>query len=408
MNPKRYSVFCLTVGLFCFAGAVDAAEKLTARVFAGRDGKLDARQAAYYLAYRDKKPLSKFLAPGEMVLNPDKVLAAMGDELDDLQSKTHHEAPWTWQELDALADAGAPEKGKDEAWKKLAGFTEKKEFGDRKTHSSFGPIRLRKSSAELSEDVEKAKGATIGFSNDRLSEGNGAWNTQGILYYPIGFRQEGGPGTGRSFTLQTGPAIEWKLAEVQGNSKKDIQELGLNVPTTIYLTPGSDVPALWVTQGKPYFQTDFSGGYRIYGFEGSIEYVGALFGSPIGVGGFENIPGSTMQYQLRLIPKLDYSETSRAGKYTSRKIGDDWFRVGGTVSLDLRLGGKVVNPFELGVAYQCLETVSGSGDFSDLFKGHITWWATVNTGITLEYAKGDTPVADKAIDLITLGLELRY
>jgi hypothetical protein len=406
VNLKFTAKFCVVVSLICVGCSVKAAE-LTAQTFAGADGKLNREQAAYYLAYRDKKPLSKFLAPGEMTLNGRKILAAMGDELDDLQSKTHHEAPWTWQELDAIAGAGAA-KSEDAPWKKLSGFTEKKEFGDRTRHSRFGPFRLRKNSAELAKDVKDAKGATLGFTNDRLSEGNGAWNTQGILNYPIGFRREGGAGTGESITLEAGPAIEWKLAEVQGNSKKDVQELGFNVPTTIYLTPGSDVPALWVMQGKPYFQTDFSGGYRIYGFEASAEYVGALFGSPLGVGGFENIPGSNMQYQLRTIPKIDYSETERAGKYTTRKVGDDWFRIGGMVSLDLRLGGKNFNPLEIGVAYQLLETVSGSGGFSDLFVAHGTWWVSANTAITLEYSKGDTPVADKAIDLITLGLEFKY
>ncbi|HEX7516043.1 MAG TPA: hypothetical protein VF345_02020 [Chthoniobacterales bacterium] len=408
MNLKLTTILCVVASLFWIGDAVNAAEKLTAQTFAGADGKLNREQAAYYLAYRDKKPLSKFLAPGELTLNPSKVLAAMGDELDDLQSKTHHEAPWTWQELDTLAGAGEPKKGEEAAWKKLSGFTEKKEFGDRKTHSRLGPFRLRKSSAELTKDVQEAKGATVGFTNDRLSEGNGAWNTQGILDYPIGFRHEGGPGTGQSVTLEVGPAIEWKLAEVQGNSKKDVQELAFNVPTVLYLTPGSDLPALWVIQSKPYLQTDFSGGYRIFGVEASVEYVGALLGSALGVGGFENIPGSTMQYQLRLIPKIDYSQTERAGKYTTRKVGDDWFRIGGMVSLDLRLGGKAFNPLEIGVAYQFLETVSGSGDFSDLFKAHGTWWISEGTGITLEYSKGDTPVADKAIDLITLGLEFKY
>jgi hypothetical protein len=404
MKSRSWTAMYWAACLLLVSSALDAEEKVSAKAFADRDGKLNNEQAAYYLIYRDKKPVSKFLAPGEMTLDRKKIVAAMGDELDDLQSKTHHPAPWTWQELDGVAQ---PKKEETAAWKKLSGFTEKKEFHDDKTHGRYGPIRLRKNADEFAkDDLKDAKGATIGYSNNRLAEGSGAWNSEGILNYPFAIAHEGGAGTGQSITFEAGPALQWKLAEAQGNSKQDVQELGFNVPTILYITPGSDLPALWVVQSKPYFQTDFSGGYRIYGVDASVEYVGSVFGSGLSVGYFENIPGSTMQYQVRLIPKVDFSETDRAGKYTTRKVGDDWVRLGGTVSFDLRLGGKT--PFELGVAYQALETVSGSGSFSDLFKAHVTWWVTENTGITFEYAKGDTPVADKPIDLLTLGLEVKY
>jgi hypothetical protein len=45
-----------------------------------------------------------------------------------------------------------------------------------------------------------------------------------------------------------------------------------------------------------------------------------------------------------------------------------------------RFGGKLINPLDFGVSYQFLSTLSGTGDFSDLFKAHATWWLTENAG----------------------------
>jgi hypothetical protein len=55
-----------------------------------------------------------------------------------------------------------------------------------------------------------------------------------------------------------------------------------------------------------------------------------------------------------------------------------------------------------------MNNFSGDGIYSDLFKASTTYWINRYAGLTLEYQKGDTPVADKAIDLLTFGLQLRY
>ena len=414
--------YCAGLALLGSLLSASAADKFTARTFAGADQKLNQQEAAFYIVFRDKEPLSKFLSPGEMTLDPKKVVAAMADKLDDLRSLTGHGSPWTWQELDAVAAQTAKVESLP-AWEKISGVTTKAELGKGGANGSLGPFRLRKTSADLTKALKDASGATIGYSDNRLLQGNGAWNAQGALDYPVKVIHQGG--SGQSIELEVGPAVEWNLAQVQGNSKKDVQALTFSLPMTVYASPGREkmtgtyeeniaaagneiFSALWVIQAKPYFQTDFSFQQEIYGVEASAEFVGGLLGSNIYLGGFQNIGKSGLQYQLRAIPKLDYSETERGGLYTTRKKGDDWFRAGGTVSLDLRLGGKSFNPLDFGVSYQFLDTLSGSGDFSDLFKAHATWWLTENAGITLEYSKGDTPVADKKIDLLTLGLEVKY
>jgi hypothetical protein len=287
----------------------------------------------------------------------------------------------------------------------------------------MGPIRLRKSASDLTKALKDAKGASLGVSYNHLVPGGPAWNSEGVVDYPIKLSHQGT--AGESSEWEIGPAAGWKLAQVQGASSKNVEELDFSVPMTLYYSPGrakmtgtyeENMAAagdrvfsrLWLFQAKPYFQTDFSFAYRIVGAQASAEFIGGFLGTNLYLGGFQNIPGSSVQYQLRLIPKLDYSDTVRAGIHTTRKAGDDWTRLGGVVSLDFRLGGENFNPLDFGVSYEALGTVSGSGGYSDLLKAHVTSWLTENCGITLEYSKGDTPVADKPIDLLTLGLEVKY
>jgi hypothetical protein len=387
--------------------SVSAGAQVTAKSFAGPDGLLDQQRAAFYIAFRDKEPLSKFILPGQTVLDPVKVVDAMGDKLDDLRSKTGHEAPWTWQELDGAfppsktplqTDATLP------AWKKIEGVTRKKEFGRGTALESIGPIMLRKSGTDLTKSLTDSKGATLSYSENQLQTGTGALNSQGILDYPTLWNLHQG-GQGRSVQMGLDLATEWNVAQVQNNPSTSVEELTFSTPLMLYLSPGagavngaSDINSassrLLVIQGNPYYLTDFGFHDAIYGVQATAEFVGNLFGSrTLYLGGFQNIGPSAFQYQLRLIPQMDYSVTERGGIHTTRKQGDDWFRLGGTVSLDFRLGMQTFNALDAGVSYQLLDAVSGSGGYFYLLQAHITLWLVENVGATIQYSKGSTPVA---------------
>jgi hypothetical protein len=422
MKSTQLAIFLSTVILLGLGSSVRAAEQVTAKSFADPSGNLDQQRAAMYIVYRDMEPLSKFMAPGQTTLDPQRVVDAMAEKLDDLRSKTGHEAPWTWQELDL---AFPPKKTDQEAdaelpaWKKINGLTKKKAFGKESKVESLGPVMLRKSAADLTKSLSNAKGATLAYSRNDLKGGDGALNSQGVLDYPTMWNLYQG-GYGRSIEMGFDFASEWNVAQVQEDRKKDLEELTFSTPITFYVSPGAWLTrrgadadgassSLLLIQGKPYFQTDFGFRHEIYGVEATAEFVGNLFGSRVlALGGFQNTGLWGFQYQWRLIPKLDYSVTERGGIHTTRKEGDDWFRLGGTASLDLRLGLQTFNALDAGVSYQFLETVSGSGGYSHLFKAYTTLWLIENAGLTLEYSKGDTPVANKPIDLITLGLEFKY
>lgn len=423
-TTKKHKIAAILLPIIIIFGlstSVLAAEKLTAKSFAGTDEKLDEQEAALYLVYLDKTPLSELMDPGEITLNPKKVLNIKQDRLVDLERLTNRKAPWPWKQLDDLFQ-DRPEISKVgeslQVLKKIDGLTKEKIIS--KDGSTIGPFILRKNSAELTQSLSNAKGATLAYSKNNLKSGSGVLNSDGILDYPIKWNLwEGETGSGKSLRMVLDFASEWKLAQVQNDPKKEVEELTFSVPLTFHLSPGllttgdSDhnkknaYGALFILQSKPYFVTDFSFRDEIYGVEANAEYVGHLLGLPqLYMGGFMRIVDG-FYYKLRLIPKLDYSTTVRSGIHTTREEDDDWFRLGGTGSLDLRLYLQTINALDAGVSYQLFQAVSGSGGYSYLFEAHATFWLSENIGLKIEYSKGDTPVADNPIDLIFLGLEFK-
>lgn len=402
---------CIATSGILLTGSLEAAEEFSAKTYAGADGVLSREEAAIYCCLRDNKGIRPLVASGGVKLDPSALLKAKDIQfaLDDLRpiSADGEGGSWTWKAIDDR-DKNLSKAEKEAAipgWQKITGLTKAKEISAAPTEATLGPIQLRKTADELAKDLKDSKGATVGFADNRLLDGDGAWNTEGILYYPIWYARQGDPG--ESFEVKFGPSAAWKIAETEDVGGKDIEELTLSLPGIMYISPGAEYSSLWVAQGMPYFQTDFSGGHEIYGLELNAEYVGLVFGSDLYLGGYQNFSeGSSWQYQLRLVPKLDYSATEEAGVHTSRTEGDDWLRIGGMVSLDLRIGSDA-SSFVVGAAYQCMETLDGDGGYSDLFKAYATWWLSPNAGLTLEYANGETPVADKEIDMLTLGLELK-
>lgn len=411
-----YTIF--TLGYFSQAFSGDP---VTAKLFADQNGNLDTKQAAFYIIYRDDEPVSKFILPGQTTLDGNQAASKLADKLDDLRSKTGHIAPWNWQELDiafppkqnAKNDSSVP------GWKKIDGLTKKMEFEKDSKVEALGPILLRNSTLDIAKSQSDAKGATLTYSKSDLSSGSGVLNSAGVLDYPtmwnIYQKQNG-----KSLEMGLDFASQWNVVQVQNDRKKEVEELTFTTPFTIYYSPGvsqSDVSnnydsassRLLIFQAKPYFQTDFGFRHEIYGVEATGEYVGNLFGSRVMyLGGFQNTGFENLQYQLRFIPKLDYSVTERGGIHTTRKVGDDWLRLGTVNSFDLRLGLQTFNAVDVGISYQFLQAVMGSGGYSKLLKAHTTLWLIENVGLTFEYSNGTTPVANKPIDLLSLGLELKY
>jgi len=408
----------LVIAVFGFLQGTAEAEDLSAVPYAGVDGRLSEAEAVRYIIVLHKVPANVWADPLTLAFDEEKAINSdeIGDLLDDLQSLTNKSAPWDPTELDRLnkpeEEASAP------AWTQIPGITIAKPIGEDGSGGKRGPLRLRQSTDEWGETpgdnkLKDVRGATLGFTDNRLIAGSGVWNSKGVVDYPIHQNWQGGPG--ESLEAIWGPAFEWDIAQTEEDGMSGVEELGVSIPATFYWSPGAGFiregetisSRLWVIQGKPYFQSDFSGGHEIFGSTVSAEYVGGI-GGDFYLGGFQNIGNSGMQYRMRAVGKVDYSATERGGVFTSRMEGDDWFRVGGEFSYNLRLGAETHNPIDFGVAYLLLDSLDGQGGYSDLFSTHATFWINKYAGLTFEYREGETPVADQQVDMISLGLELKY
>jgi hypothetical protein len=263
----------------------------------------------------------------------------------------------------------------------------------------WGPIKLRRNVDEAKvADVGKAKGATIGFSNNRLLDGSGAWSSEGALVYPI---------SNTNLTWFVTPATTWKLEETEEASKQDIQEWEFRAPITV----------VWERQNftfidltlEPYFNTDFSWSHKIVGTTFDAGYTGQVPFVPIHLNDWQPVhKGAPWQYRLTARPSLDYSNVLNPGPHTSRGVDDDWLRIGARTGLELGLSGKNKWIVTFGLTYKFLETIEGDGGYSDLLRSYASVGLNKYTSLTLEYQKGDAPVSAKEIDLLKVALEVKF
>jgi hypothetical protein len=396
-----------------------AADKPSAKVAAGPDGKLDRTRAAAYLVIRDAVPISLLFGATDaaiefregsppqsatplatqLVFDTRKLVTALEDNLDDLRSRIGHDAPWTWQELDQALPP-ADKKPTPAPWQQIEGVTKAKEWvsADKTTKWSLGPIQLRKSADELGKKLSDAKGFALGYTDNRIGDQPGVWNSTGLAYLQLKIGSD----------LEVGPAAEWQLAQTNDKQKHDVEGVTYGLPLRAFFATSTTYSGLWAVQGKPYYQTDFSGGHQIRGLEASGEFVGRPFGTGFYVGAFQQISGTPWQYQFRVVPKLNYSMVKKAGRHSTRKLGDDWLRLGGLVSLDYRLGGESTPPLDFGLSYEFAGNLRSNGGHGDLLKANVTWWANDNVGFTIERSRGDTPIAAEKVDFLKLGFEFKY
>ncbi len=353
-----------------------AGTKVSAKDFADpKTQKLDVNRAAFYLMYYYDVPASKFLdkKTNQISLDTLNVVKVMGGKLNNLTSEYSggHPAPWTPKELDA-------------------------KFYKMPNPSTNGDgFRLRGNSSDLSANFKDSKGTTIGFSRNALPAGKNTWNSEGAFGY---YRENS--------SVPLLPAITWKLNKVEGvPAAQNTEDLNFSIPVIKYFNQGH-----LKVLAKPYFQTDFSIDYKIFGAEASAEYNGDIPVIGIHTGGYYWMgmdSNSNWRYKVIIIPKIDYSATNQEGVHTTRKKGDDWFRAGGLASLDFQVIDKI--PFNVGVSYDFLQSVGGNGSNGHEFSTYGTYWVNdkKNVALTLKYTKGTTLVAAEKVDLLTFGLEFK-
>jgi hypothetical protein len=144
------------------------------------------------------------------------------------------------------------------------------------------------------------------------------------------------------------------------------------------------------------------------GATASIEYRNKWLGHyyPLAKFGSRNLDA-----RIRVIGLVDYSDVQTGSRYISRPEGSYWFRLGGEVDFDIGLfayGDKTKQPITATVSYRFEDAVSGEGGYADLLKADLSFWLNPYTALSVDYQRGTTPVADKDINQLTVGIQIKY
>ena len=302
-----------------------------------------------------------------------------------------------------------PEKPKDETWTKPGLFGKPKDLATR--DGKRGPFLLRRTADDWSDDLTDATGAKVTYSDDRVSK-QATWSSEGAIIYPIaiGAKKDPDPGHPRSgdATVQILPAVSWKIVDVAETKDGDVEELQFHAPvvwSTAQFNTG------WLSRSvisfSPYGLTDFHFKGAVIGATAS--FAPFIFDRTSGFAinkGYTGLGYGPVMYRLGFEPGLDFNHLSSASRFITRDDHKDHFRIGGKAELALR--SLNFPSLELLISYQGFASISGGPSHSDLLSYSAKIWLNDYAGLSLDYQKGSTPIADKDVDLTTVGFEFRF
>lgn len=274
--------------------------------------------------------------------------------------------------------------------------------------SVLGPIALRKSVDDAEKNLTDAAGAKLSHSRNRITNKT-TWLTEGALIFPITGEDNTRSGDQLSERWKLLPSISWKVVQVAGTPAGDAEELQFKMPMVSSVNHGN-AGALRNSELSfaPYFLTDF--GFRGKVAGASLSYTPyvkpANGGLQINTGYRFTSPTSLWQYRIGWTPTLDYNHLYDTSRFITRAGTTDYFR--GGVRAEIGLLSNTQPAVELRGTYKGFWRIQGGPNRSDLLSVSGKLWLNDNAGFTLEHQKGSTPVAEKEIDVTTLGLELRF
>ncbi len=288
-------------------------------------------------------------------------------------------------------------------------------FKSEDNNTEYGPIKIRQKVEDWRiKDITKVNGASISYFDDRI-ENSGTWATQGSIIYPIvGTKQRKNP-------TSSGPVYEeWALLpSIQWARDTNQNELSFKLPISYYVS--HTVNRKRDTSGKlvglsewndnfyvtPFYMTDFSFEGAMIGVELTYEpiiQVGSQFQTGSWISPFEN---SDIAYLFRVIPGINYSRVLSESSFIERKENDGKLAITAKLELGFMPFGENI-PWEIHGTYDLSYDFTGdSNAYLDKWTANTTWWITDNVGLDLKYEKGDTPLTEKEIDLVTLNFEFR-
>jgi hypothetical protein len=365
--------------------------------FVGGDSLLDQNELRRYHINREN------LSPDEP-LTDSRVMVWLGDLRDHLKK----EPPYTPDEVRRGENRTKDDVQRLEITGILRRSLTNAPFGEK-----WGPFRIRKNVDDWNKGLNDVSGASISYQKDWIEKAH-TWSSEGALIYPILLTSASDrPGTAYSSSeLWIFPAATWKVSEIS-NKTNDVEDLQFQFPISFggnrRSFAGWHPSAPWQWRDEltlsPFFHTDFHGEGKIVG--GILNYEALFQFGNFEVGQWHSIGGTKVAYLFRARPKLEFSKVLQGSRFIDRPKGDEWIRGGATLDFGLRPFGKNA-PWEIKSSYSSLYNFNGGKDaYSDLFEAKTTYWFNDNVGLSFSFQKGETPISDKAIKLLTLGLEVK-
>ncbi len=303
---------------------------------------------------------------------------------------------------------------------KLAKLTYKTKVS-KDTNSTFGPVRLREKYEDWDKGLKEVDGAFISYANDRI-EDTGIWQSKGALIYPISKRYQP-----RRDSEDWNKFVYTKLAllpTIKWNRQANTEELSFYLPIDYAIShrvrrerdSSGNLKGLAQWRDDYYFSLSYMTDFDFEGAMINVEFKyepTVMFGERFKTGSWHGLMDNSNRestgivYLLRIIPGLIYSRVLSESAYIDRQEHDNIFAITTSLELRFKLFGKS-SPWEVYGTYNIWYDFSGDLDgYSDILKIGSTWWLNDNVGLSLKYEKGDTPLTNKEIDLVTLNLQLR-
>ena len=380
---------------------------------------LELDELRFYVIKRDKlTPDPKAFLTENLTLMPDaeaRIRTNLFDQADFRVGEIYGQlnvpsgTPIPVEQLRQLVKPDS-ESGKEKGFNIPGLYAESRKLTNG-VNGSLSPFVLRKTADDWSSDLKKAQGAKITYSDDRESHKT-TWSTEGALIYPLAFSDDytaydrEKPIRSERWLLL--PAVGWNVNKTAQTAKSDIEELQWQVPV---VWSANHVGLGWLRNSElaltPYVLTDFSFKGLVEGF--SVGYSAYVFDNGSGFGintGYKGLGNSPLMYRLGLVPALDYNHLSSTSRFISRTDHDDYVRWGG--KLEAGLITKGYPSLESVVSYQPMIGIAGAPDYSYLLSLSGKLWLNKYAGFSVDYQRGNTPVAQKDIDLLTAGLEVKF
>lgn len=291
----------------------------------------------------------------------------------------------------------------------------------------YAGILLRKSRDKWEDARKDAPGATFSLLDNNKKKTKTV-STEGALIYPI---------TAGNEEWQAVPSINWKHVRIDDDPAKVAAAAAAATPATAPAGPkDGEVNELqfnfafvvdrpisesdWWSNSRvdytPYYLTDTDFKGRLFGF--AVEWIPSirpLVKDPV-TGrnrttfwalnhSYRGIPDTGLRYRATAVPGIDFNYLDKTSAYFGKAERGSYMRFTGRVELSIKSNNGM---FELLGGYRWFSGITGPTAWSEHASVAAKWWFNDYSGISLERQKGETPVAAKEVNSLTLGFEVKY